>query len=189
MSSTYAGNPALFPIDFPIPDDTDPPKAAAINPALEALGDRTANLNAAFGYGLVDYQTANGLLLGVDLVTGGTEQAIVPMPASGISAAVGDIVELSITTAVSFRYAAGTPTRESLQVYFNVPGAAFVQFEWPPVGGNLYQSPLSMTGSFIVATAGPLHPNIVFTLVFRSNPGDEAKADPFQSILKIWRPR
>jgi hypothetical protein len=42
MSSQYAGDPNAFPIDFTIPDDADPPTAAAVNVGLEALGDRTA---------------------------------------------------------------------------------------------------------------------------------------------------
>lgn len=44
MSEQYAGNPAVFPADYPIPDDSEPPTGAAVAPALEALGDRTANL-------------------------------------------------------------------------------------------------------------------------------------------------
>ena len=44
MSSQFAGDPASFPTDFTIPDDSVPPTAAAFNVALEALGDRTAYL-------------------------------------------------------------------------------------------------------------------------------------------------
>lgn len=40
MGSQYAGNP-VFPVDYTIPDDGDPRTAAAVNVALEALGDRT----------------------------------------------------------------------------------------------------------------------------------------------------
>lgn len=46
MPDQYAGNPNNFPADFSIPDDADPPTAAAVNVALEALGDRTAWLRA-----------------------------------------------------------------------------------------------------------------------------------------------
>lgn len=46
MGSQYAGNPNFFPTDYTIPDDSDPPTAAAFNVALEALGDRTAYLAA-----------------------------------------------------------------------------------------------------------------------------------------------
>jgi hypothetical protein len=49
MSSPYAGDPTAYPITFLIPDDGDPPTAAAINIGLEALGDRTANLDYRLG--------------------------------------------------------------------------------------------------------------------------------------------
>lgn len=42
----FAGDPNSFPVDFLMPDDSAPPQAVEVNPALEALGDRTANLNA-----------------------------------------------------------------------------------------------------------------------------------------------
>lgn len=42
MGTQYAGDPLNFPDDYTIPDDSDPPTAAAINIGLEALGDRTA---------------------------------------------------------------------------------------------------------------------------------------------------
>lgn len=42
MSEQYAGDEDFFPADYTIPDDSDPPTAAAFNPAAEALGDRTA---------------------------------------------------------------------------------------------------------------------------------------------------
>jgi hypothetical protein len=47
LSSQYAGNPASFPVDFTIPDDGEPRTAASVDIAFEALGDRTAYLNAA----------------------------------------------------------------------------------------------------------------------------------------------
>ncbi len=43
----YAGDPLAFPSDFLIPDDSDPPAAATFNVAYEALGDRTASMQAA----------------------------------------------------------------------------------------------------------------------------------------------
>jgi hypothetical protein len=43
----YAGDPLAFPSDFQIPDDSDPPAAATFNVAYEALGDRTASMQAA----------------------------------------------------------------------------------------------------------------------------------------------
>ncbi len=46
MTEQYAGNPATFPVDYTLQDDSVPPTAAAMNPALEALGDRTAFLFA-----------------------------------------------------------------------------------------------------------------------------------------------
>jgi hypothetical protein len=46
MSETIAGDPATFPVDFVIPDDIDPPTAAAFNVGTEALADRTAYLKA-----------------------------------------------------------------------------------------------------------------------------------------------
>jgi hypothetical protein len=61
MGSPYAGNPASFPADYVIPDDSDPPTAAAINVGLEALGDRTAYLKsavAAFGAPAVELTTS-----------------------------------------------------------------------------------------------------------------------------------
>lgn len=45
MSSQYAGDPTAYPVDFTIPDDSDPPNASAFNVAIEGLGDRTANLD------------------------------------------------------------------------------------------------------------------------------------------------
>lgn len=48
MSDPYAGNPALFPATYTIPDDSDPPTASAVNVGLEALGDRTAYLKAHY---------------------------------------------------------------------------------------------------------------------------------------------
>jgi hypothetical protein len=42
MGTQYPGNPAAFPVDFFIPDDSDDRDAATTNVALEALGDRTA---------------------------------------------------------------------------------------------------------------------------------------------------
>ena len=44
MSIQYAGNPNNFPVDFTIPDSSDPPEAAFENVSKEALGDRTAFL-------------------------------------------------------------------------------------------------------------------------------------------------
>lgn len=44
MPNPYAGNPAVFPVTFDVPDDSDPPNAALFNVAPEALGDRTAFL-------------------------------------------------------------------------------------------------------------------------------------------------
>jgi hypothetical protein len=47
VSSTYAGDSTSFPATFTIPSDGDGPiKAADVNVAFEALGDRTASLNA-----------------------------------------------------------------------------------------------------------------------------------------------
>lgn len=46
MAEQYAGNPNNYPEDYTIPDDADPPTAAAVNVALEALGDRTAYLKS-----------------------------------------------------------------------------------------------------------------------------------------------
>lgn len=46
MSSPYAGNPALFPATYLIPSDGDPRNAVSVNVAFEALGDRTAYLQA-----------------------------------------------------------------------------------------------------------------------------------------------
>lgn len=46
MSSQYAGDPNAYPADYTIPDDADPPTAAAVNVGLEALGDRTECLRA-----------------------------------------------------------------------------------------------------------------------------------------------
>lgn len=43
MSEQYEGED-LFPEDFTIPDDADPPTAASVNPAFEGLGDRTQYL-------------------------------------------------------------------------------------------------------------------------------------------------
>jgi hypothetical protein len=42
----YEGDPNSFPETFLIPDDSDPPQAAVVNVANEALGDRTAYLKA-----------------------------------------------------------------------------------------------------------------------------------------------
>lgn len=42
MGEQYAGDEDNFPEDYTIPDDSDPPTAAAMNPGFEALGDRTA---------------------------------------------------------------------------------------------------------------------------------------------------
>src|SRR4051812_41306704 len=53
MSSQYAGDSANFPDDYTIPDDSDPPTAAAVNIGLEALGDRTAFLRALLGNAFV----------------------------------------------------------------------------------------------------------------------------------------
>lgn len=49
MSSQYAGNPNNFPLNYTIPDDAEPPTAAAFNVAAEALGDRTAFLRTHGG--------------------------------------------------------------------------------------------------------------------------------------------
>lgn len=46
MSSQYTGDPNSYPVDYTIPDDADPPTAAAVNVGLEALGDRTEWLRA-----------------------------------------------------------------------------------------------------------------------------------------------
>ena len=45
MASQYAGA-NVFPVSFATPDDGDAENAASINVALQALGDRTASLNA-----------------------------------------------------------------------------------------------------------------------------------------------
>lgn len=41
MSEQYEGDP-IWPADYPLPDDSASPTAAAVNPAIEALGNRTA---------------------------------------------------------------------------------------------------------------------------------------------------
>lgn len=64
MSDPYAGNPALFPATYPIPEDSDPPTAANVNPAFEALGDRTAFLRAMVAHAFVPIY--------VELLAGGT---------------------------------------------------------------------------------------------------------------------
>ena len=46
MAELFAGDPTLYPADYTIPDDADPPTAAAMNVGLEALGHRTAYLKA-----------------------------------------------------------------------------------------------------------------------------------------------
>lgn len=43
---SFEGNPALWPASYPLVADQDPPSGESINPALEALGHRTANLDA-----------------------------------------------------------------------------------------------------------------------------------------------
>lgn len=45
MSTNIGGNPALWPVLFPIPSDGDAPNAASVNGAFVALANRTANLN------------------------------------------------------------------------------------------------------------------------------------------------
>lgn len=46
MGHQEAGDPALFPADFTVPDDGDPKNASSWNVAFEALADRTAWLKA-----------------------------------------------------------------------------------------------------------------------------------------------
>lgn len=43
---SYAGNPDNFPANFPLISDVAPPAGSDLNVPLEALGDRTANLDA-----------------------------------------------------------------------------------------------------------------------------------------------
>lgn len=58
MGEQYAGDD-VFPEDFTIPDDGDPPTAAAMNVALEALGDRTQFLkNRIFSKTIVTVTTS-----------------------------------------------------------------------------------------------------------------------------------
>ncbi|MBX3205121.1 MAG: hypothetical protein KF764_08625 [Labilithrix sp.] len=49
MGDQFEGNGALYPESYPMPDDSDPPIAAVINPALEALGHRTEFLRTHGG--------------------------------------------------------------------------------------------------------------------------------------------
>jgi hypothetical protein len=46
MASPLAGNPASYPAEITIPDDGDPRSVSSVNVGLEALADRTANLDA-----------------------------------------------------------------------------------------------------------------------------------------------
>lgn len=56
----YEGDPNSFPETFLIPDDSDPPQAAVVNVANEALGDRTAWLRANLPRMKAHTYTANG---------------------------------------------------------------------------------------------------------------------------------
>jgi len=46
MGHQEAGNPAVFPVDFTVPDDSDDFDVTSVNVAFEALADRTAWLKA-----------------------------------------------------------------------------------------------------------------------------------------------
>ena len=69
MSSQYSGV-NLFPIDYAIPADSDDRDAAAVNVALEALGDRTVFLyaNQAGAYRVV---AEGGVMVGTPESAGG----------------------------------------------------------------------------------------------------------------------
>lgn len=46
MSTNIGGNPALWPVLFPIPSDGDAPDASSVDGAFTALAHRTANLDS-----------------------------------------------------------------------------------------------------------------------------------------------
>lgn len=57
----YAGSPDSFPGTIPLPDDSDPPKAATFNPAEQGNADRTAALAAGYRTQLADLATLKAI--------------------------------------------------------------------------------------------------------------------------------
>lgn len=90
MSEQYAGDPSAFPIDFTLPDDGTAPKAQQFNVAFEALGDRTANLNARL-------TPIEGRWQCVDLVCQAWEQDDIDLSVSaGASTRTTDLLESTV---------------------------------------------------------------------------------------------
>lgn len=204
MSSTYAGNPALFPANITIPSDGDAFDASAFNPAYEGLADRTKNLDAD----RTDHETRIVLAQPEFVTTAGVVASIaylgadvnVTLLTTAKTTAVGDRVEFSLSGAARLHKHTGTAGPMSLTVtleanengggWVAIPNAAMLLNAYLPSAGGIPNElivPASITTFFDVATAGTLAIRAVFSFTQGTNASDFVDFQNSHAALRIHR--
>jgi len=204
MSSTYAGNPASYPANITRPSDGDVRDAASVAVGLDALADRTANLDAD----RTDHETRLDLARPEYATTAGVVASIaylgadvnVTLLTTAKTTAVGDRIEFSLSGAARLHKHSGTAGPMSLVVtlqanengggWVAIPNAAMLLNAYLPSAGGIPNElivPASITTFFDVATAGTLAIRAVFSFTLGTDASDFVDFQNSHAALKIWR--
>lgn len=113
--TTYSGAD-VFEASFTLPDDASPPTAAQVNPALEALGDRTKWLYL---------RRTSVVLVDTMIVTTGSISTtwnstsyvdLLTLTSGSLTVAAGDIIEADFSTSLSIALVSGSATVQQAEI-------------------------------------------------------------------------
>lgn len=204
MSSTYAGNPASYPTNITRPSDGDARDAASVTVGLDALADRTANLDVD----RTDHETRIVLAQPEYVTTAGVVASIaylgadvnVTLLTTGKTTMVGDRVEFTLSGTARLHKHTGTAGPISLLVtleanengggWVAIPNATMLLNAYLPSAGGVPNElivPASITALFDVATAGTLAIRGVFSLSLGTNASDFVDFQNAHAALRIHR--
>lgn len=204
MGSQYAGSAASFPADFTIPDDGDDIDAASVNVALEALGDRTANLKARNPYYLLKTHVATQepasdvaptVIRAWTGTSFGTYEELLSLTGGDVPA-VNDIVEVSITCNLIMSKAAHSVTTfGAIRPFVQENGSA-----WLSIPGSVYSGLCALSGSGLSSIRSSFHfrKTIATATNFKVSLNGRVSAvtdtpnveldSGWTCIAKVWRP-
>lgn len=204
MSSTYAGNPASYPANITRPSDGDVRDAASVAVGLDALADRTANLDAdrtnhetRLDLERPEYATTAGVVASIAYLGADVN---VTLLTTAKTTAVGDRIEFAYSGQARLHKHTGTagPMTFTVTLQANengggwvaIPNAAMLLSYYVPSAGGIPNEltvPTSITTLFDVATAGTLAIRAVFSFSGGTNASDFVDFQSAHAALKIWR--